>query len=127
MKRIGAHYLYINPDKLIKNGVVEINDEGIVTDYFSLDNTTVESAHTEFYTGLLSPALPFDNNVQFIVSHLWELQQKFPNSTVIDFIKLTDVMIPKDAPVCIWLFEKLDLIHLKVTPETTIRAISGRL
>ncbi len=125
MKRTAAHYLYINPDVLLKNGVIEVDENGIVTGYFSLDNTRVETAHTEFYTGLLTPAFGITKsqekeNLISIVQHLQEMQQRFPESSILDFIKSS---IEKDVKTEIWLFENIDLINLKVTSETFIRKI----
>ncbi len=128
MKRIGAHYLYINPDILLKNGVIEIDNNGVVSDYFSLDNTLVESAHTEFYTGLLTPAFGIteltENNISPI-QYLKKIQQHSPESSILDFIKSSPekAVIEKNTKTDIWLLENIDLINLKVTPQTTIRKI----
>jgi len=120
MRRIGAHYLYINPDVLLKNGVVEIDDNNIVTDYFSLNDIDVESANTEFYTGFLVPAL-----ANITIHQLWEMQQNLPNSNIIDFIKSASASIEKGRQTEIWLFENLNLIELKITAETKIRKLLG--
>jgi len=53
MKRIAANYLYINEKTRLKNGVIELDDNDIVQDFFSLDNCTSESSHTEFFNGML--------------------------------------------------------------------------
>lgn len=118
MRRIGAHYLYINSDILLKNGVVEIDDNNVITDYFSLNDIDVESANTEFYTGFLAPAF-----ADITIHQLWEIQQKFPNSNIIDFIKTESASIEKSKQTEIWLFENLNLIDLKITSETIIRII----
>ena len=55
MKRIAANYLYINEKTLLKNGVVELNDEDVVQRFFSLDDCLSESAFTEFFNGILMP------------------------------------------------------------------------
>ena len=120
MRRIGAHYLYINPDVLLKNGVVEIDDKNIVTDYFSLNDIDVESSKTEFYTGFLAPAF-----VDITIHQLWKMQQNFPNSNIIDFIKSTSASIEKGKQVEIWLVENLNLVDLKITAETKIRKLLG--
>ena len=119
MKRIGAHYLYINRNVLLKNGVVEIDENNVVTDYFSLNDIAVESSNTEFYTGFLAPAFP---NITF--RQLWEMQQKFPNVTFVDFIKSESAVIEKGKQIEIWLFENIDLFELKITAETEIRKIN---
>lgn len=56
MRRIGAHYLYINATTQLNKGVVEINENGIIDNFFSLNDTPIETSYTEFYTGILSPA-----------------------------------------------------------------------
>ena len=53
MKRIAANYLYVNEKIMLKNGVVELDDNGIVQDFFSLDDCPSESSHTEFFNGVL--------------------------------------------------------------------------
>ena len=53
MKRIAANYLYINEKTLIKNGVIELDDNDIVQDFFSLDDRPCETSHTEFFNGIL--------------------------------------------------------------------------
>ena len=122
MRRIGAHYLYINPDILLKNGVVEIGENAVVTDYFSLNDIDEESANTEFYTGFLSPAFSSLNPNQ-----LWNMQQKMPDATILDLIKSDSAVIEIGKQTEIWLFENLNLIDLKITSETTITNISKRV
>ena len=134
MKRIGAHYLYINPDILLKNGVVEIDDNGVVTDYFSLNDVNVESSNTEFYTGFLAPAFfpktiiheataTSPHELKEIALRLWNMQQEFPNATIVDFLKFESVSIEKDKQTEIWLFENVNLVDLKITPETTVDSL----
>ena len=53
MKRIAANYLYINEKTLLKNGVIELDCDGIVTDFFSLDDRQSESSQTKFFNGIL--------------------------------------------------------------------------
>ena len=53
MKRIAANYLYINEKTLLKNGVIELDDNGIVQDFFSLDDRPSETSRTEFFNGIL--------------------------------------------------------------------------
>ena len=60
MKRYAANFLYCSPDNLLKNGVVEINEqEGVVTDFFSLDDKGDEIHSTLFLNGILLPFNPF--------------------------------------------------------------------
>ena len=58
MKRYAAHYLYISPRHILKNGVVETDERtGRVTSVFSLDDVGDEMPSTVFFNGIL---LPFD-------------------------------------------------------------------
>lgn len=56
MRRIGAHYLYVNPTTILLDGVVELSDKEEVIDFFSLRNLSVETSKTLFFSGILSPA-----------------------------------------------------------------------
>ena len=60
MKRYAANLLYCAPDNLLKNGVVEINEQtGTITDVFSLDDKGDEIHSTIFLNGILLPFEPF--------------------------------------------------------------------
>lgn len=60
MKRYAANILYCSPDNLLKNGVVEIDEQkSIVTDIFSLNDKGDEIQSTVFFNGILLPFNPF--------------------------------------------------------------------
>ena len=58
MKRYAANYLYISPLRILKNGVVERDEQtGQITSVFSLDDIGDEVQSTVFFNGII---LPFD-------------------------------------------------------------------
>ena len=60
MKRYAANILYCSPDNLLKNGVVEINEQtGVITDTFSLNERGDEVHSAIFLNGILLPFNPF--------------------------------------------------------------------
>jgi hypothetical protein len=60
MKRYAANLLYCAPGNLLRNGVVEINEQtGTITDVFSLDDKEDEIHSTIFLNGILLPFKPF--------------------------------------------------------------------
>jgi hypothetical protein len=60
MKRYAANLLYCSPDNLLRNGVVEINEQtGEVTAVFSLDDEGDEVQSAIFFNGILLPFKPF--------------------------------------------------------------------
>jgi len=59
MKRYAANYLYISPRHILKNGVVEIDEQtGHVTAVFSLNDVGDEMPSTVFFNGILLPFEP---------------------------------------------------------------------
>jgi len=59
MKRYAAHYLYLSPRRILKNGVVEIDERtGRITALFSLDDVGDEVQSTVFFNGILIPFEP---------------------------------------------------------------------
>ena len=52
MRKIAAHYLFPIADKPIKNGIVTLNDEGVVVSIGKLEG---EEESVEFYNGILCP------------------------------------------------------------------------
>jgi hypothetical protein len=60
MKRYAANLLYCSPDNLLRNGVVEINEQtGAITAVFSLNDRGDEVHSTIFFNGILLPFEPF--------------------------------------------------------------------
>ncbi len=55
--RYGAHFVYCNPQRILINGVVEINALGKIAAIFSLNDCMHETANTIFYSGIIIPAL----------------------------------------------------------------------
>ena len=59
MKRYAANYLYISPRHILKNGVVETDEQtGCITSVFSLDDVGDEVQSTVFFNGILIPFEP---------------------------------------------------------------------
>lgn len=50
MKRYFAHYIFIFPNELLKNHIVELDKENRITNTYPF---TVEVANTEFVSGLI--------------------------------------------------------------------------
>ena len=60
MKRYAANILYCSPDNLLKNGVVEVDEQtGLITAVFSLNDKGDEVQSTIFLNGILLPFKPF--------------------------------------------------------------------
>jgi hypothetical protein len=58
MKRYAANILWCSPEKIIKNGVLEIDQAGKITGIFSLDTIGDEIASTTFFNGIILPFKP---------------------------------------------------------------------
>jgi len=54
MKRVASHYTFCSPSMILRRAVVEQDDLLNVTQIFSLDEGFVESAHTQFFDGIIS-------------------------------------------------------------------------
>lgn len=54
MIRVASQLTFCSPQEILRRTVVEQNEESIITGLFSLDNSSVESAHTLFYDGIIS-------------------------------------------------------------------------
>ena len=59
MKRYAANLLYCSPGRIIKNGVIEVDEQtGRVVALFSLDEVGDEVSSTVFLNGILLPFRP---------------------------------------------------------------------
>lgn len=56
LKRFASHLTFCMPQKLLRQSVIEQDEDNRVTRIFSLNDGSVESAHTLFFDGVLSIA-----------------------------------------------------------------------
>ncbi|MCT4615171.1 MAG: hypothetical protein N4A49_09905 [Marinifilaceae bacterium] len=56
IRKISSHYILVDEDRLIKNGIVIIEDKTI-KDIIETNNSIKEISSMEFYSGLLVPSL----------------------------------------------------------------------
>lgn len=54
MKRISSQLIFCSPDKILRNSVVEQNEDGFVTRFINLQTEQVETANTFFFDGIIS-------------------------------------------------------------------------
>jgi hypothetical protein len=54
MKRAASQITFCSPDKILRRNVVELNELGVISGFFSLDDNHVESSQTLFYDGIIS-------------------------------------------------------------------------
>ncbi|MDR3706466.1 MAG: hypothetical protein P4L28_11240 [Paludibacteraceae bacterium] len=113
MQRFGAHFIYCNPGCIVAKGVIEINEKGIVSRLFSLNDFPEELHTTVFYNGILLPPL-FENldlmdfRGQLVFSVLDKLYDAHP-------FPLEEGIIAQ-----LYLLEGLDLIEKRILPETSL-------
>lgn len=55
MRRIAANYIFPVSAKPIKNGIVEINDDGEIVNLIKTNGNLTESRNLEFYNGIIVP------------------------------------------------------------------------
>lgn len=54
MKRITSHFVFVSPDEILRNTVIERNETNTVTQIFNLNDLRSESANTLFFDGIIS-------------------------------------------------------------------------
>ena len=55
MRRFSANYVYTNAGLPIRNGVIGVNDEGVIVEIIDHKGQEKEYAHTEFRNGIIVP------------------------------------------------------------------------
>ena len=116
MKRYAANILYCSPDKLLKNGVVEIDEQtGLIIDIFSLNDKGDEVQSTIFLNGILLPFNPFFTS-EVHNSDLFPLLKD-------QFLKNVSCGMSREKKINLWLLQGDDLFikqipgkNWKVTP-----------
>ena len=54
ISRVSSHFLFCKPDRILRQTVVERDENQVVTDIFNLADSRVEAANTSFYDGIIS-------------------------------------------------------------------------
>jgi len=120
MTRTGAHFVFVNSAKVIKNGVVERDEQRIVTDFFSL-NDRHESAQTVFLNGIIAPLSYSINDFELKIK---ELQQQNPNTNIFEL--LSKMNLPKieiGKKIEFVLIENIDWEKKRITEQIVFRAL----
>jgi len=52
--RIGSQLTFCSPQNILRRMVVERDEQNLITDFYCLDNNSVESAQTLFFDGIIS-------------------------------------------------------------------------
>ncbi len=112
MKRFAAHYLYCNPHQIICNGFVEVDDDAVLLDIYSLNDIPQESHSTVFYNGIL---LPFRIDLKKAIaseSNMFDVIRDQYSNEHINLIA--------GEKVEIYLLENLDLVNKLFLKETVL-------
>ncbi len=113
MKRFSAHYIYCNPQQIIKKGVVELDAKGEVVSLFSLNDSPSEIHSTEFYNGIIFPKLISEKDLKGKIG-----QNIF--DVLNEEYKLKNANIALGELSQLYLLEGLDLINSKITAGTSL-------
>lgn len=57
MKRLSSQLIFCSPEQVLRNTVVEINNDGVVSRLIDLQHQQTETAHTLFFDGLISAGI----------------------------------------------------------------------
>ncbi len=105
--RYAANILYCSPGNLLKNGVIEIDEQtGVITDIFSLNEKGDEVHSAIFFNGILLPFNPFftSETVNFNLFQLLEEQ----------FLKNIPGEMARHKKVNLWLLQSDDLFSKQI-------------
>jgi len=125
MKRYAANILYCSPDNLLKNGVVEIDEQtGVVTDIFSLNEKGDEIHSAVFFNGMLLPFNPFFSLEACDSNLFWLLEEQF--------LKDVSCEIVLHGKANLWLLQSDDLFakqipgkNWRVTPVLSLGSVKN--
>jgi hypothetical protein len=88
MTRVAAHFVYVNPENILKLGVVERNEQGLVTNIFSLSDHRHETAQSIFFNGIIAP-LPYP--IDTFRQQIKEFRTHFPDANILELLKKMDL------------------------------------
>lgn len=116
MKRFAAHYIYCSSSRILHKGVVELDNSGLITSFFSLDDFPEEMHSTEFFNGIIIPPVLTEIEIQQALN-----QSVF--SLLDKKIALHPRCLTEGEQGSLFLLENLNLIELLFTKETVVRQL----
>ncbi len=117
MKRYAAHFVYCHPQRIIRNGVVELNENGQIVRFFSLNDFPEETHSTEFLNGILLPDLFMDKSpVRFNKKPIFE--------TLDALHQISENRLEENLLVSIFLLEDINLETMMIESDSVLRRIN---
>lgn len=84
MRKLSANYIYTCNNQILKNGIIELNDNGVITNIIDTKGDLREIPNLEFYNGVIVPGF-INAHCHLELSHL---KNKIPQKTGLEgFIK----------------------------------------
>lgn len=120
--RIAAHYIFPLTSDPIKNGILVLDNQGMVIDLIDNKGELRESARLSFYSGILIPALP-----QLTIHSLRDRQQQMPHLSLQKLISTFSDSPDQDFivgnKVGVLLLSGLDMKQLSLTPQSKLKKL----
>lgn len=112
MKRYAAQLVFFSPDNVIRNGLVELDENRVVKRLTYLDGHT-EIANTVFYNGILFPSMQS------------ELIPPLPRTDFLAYIKsiLKGETLDLNASIHLYLLSNLDFIQEQTSEDTQLQLL----
>lgn len=76
MKRFCSQFTFCSPSKILRQTVIEQNQENIITDIFNLNNLHSETSHTLFLDGIISNEI-FSLKEHLKLASLQEIRENY--------------------------------------------------
>ncbi len=117
MKRYAAHFVYCHPQRIIRNGVVELDENGQIVRFFSLNDYPEETHSTEFFNGILLPDLFVDKSpADFIKKPIFETLDALHHAC--------ENRLEENQNASVFLLENINLEAMLIDEETTLKRIA---
>jgi hypothetical protein len=117
MKRYAAHFVYCHPQRIIRNGVVELDENGQIVRFFSLNDYPEETHSTEFFNGILLTDL-------FAHKFLAEFNKKPIFETLDILYQSSENRLEEKQRVPLFLVENIDLGTMLIESDSILRRIN---
>src|SRR6056297_833816 len=129
MRRIAANYIFSLTSKPLKNGIVEIDDQGKILDIINTKGELSESRNLEFYNGVLVPGfvnthchlelselknvLEEKKGLPFFIQQMFEYRKQSTTNLTYRAIRDTDKLMVQNGIVAVG-----DIVNTNTTIET---------
>ena len=122
MKRFSAHYIFPLVSEPLKNGIISIDNDGVVLAISDTGGQLRESDRLEFHSGIIIPGIE-GLTIERLLQHQKEMPYSHLNEILKSFASECQPGFVAGHKIAVLLISHLDLLNLRLTEKSKLKKL----